>query len=108
MVHGSSTRRPESKRHTSNSSSVDASFTPPILYETHPRRNLLPRPHPRNHQGGCSVSPQKQRGWRPNRQQSRDGSATFLALPGLRSQYVIHESFGLALNAAHPRLRLEP
>ena len=26
---------------------------------------------------GCGVSPQKQRGWRPNRQ-SRDGSATFL------------------------------
>ena len=40
-----------------------------------------------NHQGGCGVSPQKQRCWRPNRQ-SRDGSATFQPIPGSWSQYV--------------------
>ena len=37
-------------------------------------------------QGGCGVSPQKQRFWRLNKQ-SQDGSATFVPLPGSWSQY---------------------
>ena len=41
-----------------------------------------------NHQGGCGVSPQKQRCWRPN-SQSRDGSASFLLLPGSWVQFVL-------------------
>ena len=44
---------------------------------------------PMNRQGGCGVSPQKKRCWKPN-SQSRDGSATFLPLPRSWSQRGSH------------------
>ena len=54
-----------------------------------------------NHQGGCGVSPQKERCWRPN-SQSRDGSATFLPIPGSSSEYPNRESLGPAMDPSGP------